>query len=177
MNENYLNISGYVGTEVVTKVLGEGTTVATFRVASTPRRWNAQDRQWVDAQTNWYTVNAWRMLGRNCAESLKIGDAVTVYGKVTTQVWRDNTGLERQTMVVDAAYVGHDLNKGSAVFERNAADGIDTNELAETNVKLGIGGPQVGSDGKTLSDLVESDDDQSSALSAERSDDAELQPT
>jgi len=154
MNENYLNVSGYVGTQVETRVLGEGTTVATFRVASTPRRWNNKDREWVDAETNWYTVNAWRVLGRNCADSLNVGDAITVYGKLTTQVWRDSTGVDRQTMVVDAAYVGHDLNRGRSAFERNSSDGADVNELAAANAALGIGGPQVGSDGKMLADLV-----------------------
>lgn len=155
MNENYLNVSGYVGTDVHTRIVGEGATVASFRVASTPRRWNNQERQWVDSPTNWYTVNAWRMLGRNCADSLKIGDAVAVYGKLTTQVWTDDAGMERQTMVLDAAYVGHDLNKGSTIFERNPVGGIDHNALAGSNVALGIGGPQVGSDGQTLNDLVE----------------------
>lgn len=170
MNENYLNVSGYVGTDVHIRMVGEGTTVASFRVASTPRRWNNQERQWIDLPTNWYTVNAWRMLGRNCADSLKIGDAVTVYGKLTTQVWTDDAGSERQTMVLDAAYVGHDLNKGSATFERNPVGGIDHNELAGANVALGVGGPQVSSDGQVLDDLVEKTE---STSDDEREQDAE----
>ena len=156
MNENYIHIVGYVGTPVETRIVGEGSTVAKFRVASTPRRWNSQSREWVDAETNWYTVNAWRMLGRNCEASLTKGDAVTVYGKITTQVWRGDDGEERQTMVVDASHVGHDLNRGRAEFTRNVRS-ADDRELAESNGRMGVGGPQVSSDGLTLDEMVTTD--------------------
>ncbi|WP_235737853.1 single-stranded DNA-binding protein [Nocardioides alcanivorans] len=159
MNESYVNICGYLGNEVETRMVGELNSVATFRVASTPRRWSAKEREWVDAATNWYTVNAWRTLGRNCADSLKKGDAVTIYGKLSTQVWRDENGNDRQTMVVDAAYVGHDLNRGCSTFVRSTAESVDPGRLAAANGALGVGGPQMSSDGKVLADMVEGDSD------------------
>ncbi|MFS3127848.1 single-stranded DNA-binding protein [Nocardioides sp. Bht2] len=154
MNENYINISGFIGTDVETRVLGDGVTVATFRVASTPRRWSNRDRTWMDAETNWYTVNAWRQLGRNCAESLQKGDAVALYGKLTTQVWTAADGASRPVMVVDAAVIGHDLNRGRSSFERTVVEGIDERALAEINSGYGVGGGQVSSDGETIEELV-----------------------
>ncbi len=154
MNESYVNIAGFVGTDLESRVVGEGVSVVTFRVASTPRRWNNADRSWVDGETNWYTVNAWRMLGRNCLDSLSKGDPVTLYGKLSCQVWTDNNGKQQQTMVVEAATVGPDLNRGRSVFTRTFADPIDDKELAEANGALGVGGPQVSSDGRTIEDLV-----------------------
>lgn len=155
MNENYLNITGFVGTEVETRVLGDGVTVATFRVASTPRRWNSRDRSWSDAETNWYTVNCWRQLGRNCAESLRKGDPVVLYGKLTTQVWTAPDGVARQVMVVDAAVIGHDLNRGRSSFERTVGEGVDERALAEINSGYGVGGAQVSSDGETIEEMAE----------------------
>lgn len=157
MNENYINISGFIGTDVETRVLGDGVSVATFRVASTPRRWNNRDRSWMDAETNWYTVNAWRQLGRNCVDSLQKGDAVALYGKLTTQVWTAADGTPRQVMVVDAAVIGHDLNRGRSSFERTVAEGVDERVLAEINSGYGVGGSQVSSDGQTLEELVDSE--------------------
>lgn len=157
MNENYLNISGFVGTEIETRVLGDGVSVATFRVASTPRRWNSRDRSWNDAETNWYTVNCWRQLGRNCADSLRKGDAVALYGKLTTQVWTAPDGTIKQVMVVDAAVIGHDLNRGRSTFERTVGEGVDEQALAEINSGYGVGGAQVSSDGETVEELVDSD--------------------
>ena len=155
MNENYVNIAGFVGTDVEARTVGEGATVATFRVASTPRRWSSKEREWIDGETNWYTVNAWRMLGRNCCDSLRKGDPITLYGKLSVQVWRDDAGNERSTLVVDAACIGHDLNRGRSTFERVMPEEVDTNSLAASNASLGVGGPQVSSDGTTIDDLVD----------------------
>lgn len=154
MSESVVSIVGFVGSDPEARDVGDGVQVTTFRVASTPRRWNNKDRTWVDAPTNWFTVNAWRTLGRNCAASLHKGDAVTVHGKLSTQVWVDAHGVERQTMVVDAASVGPDLNRGRCVFERVHGEGIDREALARANVELGVGGPQVSSDGETIEELV-----------------------
>ncbi len=154
MSESYVNIAGFVGSDLESRDVGDGVAVTTFRVASTPRRWNNKDRSWVDAPTNWYTVNAWRTLGRNCLTSLHKGDPVTVYGKLSSQVWTDANGVERQTMVVEAASAGPDLNLGRSTFERVRAEGIDRDELARTNVEMGLGGPQVSSDGETVDEMV-----------------------
>ena len=64
--------------------MGE-TQCASFRVGSTPRY--LRNGTWVDGQTSWFTVNCWRSLGRNVAESVRRGDAVVVHGRVRVDVW------------------------------------------------------------------------------------------
>ena len=84
MNESYVTLQGWVGGDVDVREVGE-TQCASFRVGSTPRY--HKDGTWVDGQTSWYTVNCWRALGRNVADSIKRGDAVVVHGRVRVDVW------------------------------------------------------------------------------------------
>jgi len=145
MNETYVTVQGWLGTDVELKQAGE-TPVATFRVASTPRYWSRRDRTWTDGDTTWFTVNAWRSLGEHCAESLRRADPVVVHGRLTTQVWKDQDGHERMTLVVEAVTAGHDLSRGTGVFTKATRPAeADDADLREHNASLGTGGPQVSS--------------------------------
>ena len=95
--------------------------MASFRVASTPRRYQRTTDSWEDGDTQWYSVNAWRALAENCDRSLRRGDPVVVHGKLSAHVWTNKAGLEVTTFEVEAAFVGHDLNRGTSAFERRKA--------------------------------------------------------
>ena len=90
--------------------------VANLRVASTPRL--KRDGRWVDGDTTWYSVTAWRGLADNVRDSLRKGDAVIVHGKLRTDVWERSDGQLSTTLCIDATMIGPDLNRGTARFER-----------------------------------------------------------
>ncbi len=117
MNESYVTLQGWVGGDVDLREVGE-TQCASFRVGSTPRYNKAGT--WVDGQTSWYTVNCWRTLGRNVADSIKRGDAVVVHGRVRVDVWEREGQPSSTTWVIDAIVVGHDLNRGTSGFVKTA---------------------------------------------------------
>ena len=87
-------------------------------MASTPRRYQRRTDSWEDGDTQWYAVNAWRALAENCDRSLRRGDPVVVHGKLSAHVWTNKAGLEVTTFEIEAAFVGHDLNRGTSAFER-----------------------------------------------------------
>jgi single-strand DNA-binding protein len=150
MNETDVTVIGFVGTQPELRPVG-GTVVAGFRVGSTPRFFNARDNSWGDRETNWFTVNAWRTLGENCAPSLHVGEPVIVRGRLRTQSWTDDSGAIRTTYSIDAVSVGHDLTKGSAVFLRNqppAQPVAEERELGEQNDAWSVPLPQVSSHGR-----------------------------
>jgi single-strand DNA-binding protein len=127
MNETLVTLQGWLGGEVNLREAG-GVPVATFRVACTPRRYQRKTDQWVDGDTQWYTVNAWRALAENCAASLRRGDPVAVQGRLNAQVWTNSAGIEVTSFEVEAVVVGHDLNRGVGRFTRTTrttADGAD----------------------------------------------------
>jgi single-strand DNA-binding protein len=118
MNDTQITVHGFVGGVVSLKKAGE-TEVATFRLGCTPRYFNRRTNQWADAPTQWYTVNAWRSMARNVAESLKKGDGVTVVGRLSISAWTAQDGSERTTLEVEATSVGHDLRHGTTRLSRN----------------------------------------------------------
>ena len=131
MNETVVTLQGWLGGDVICREVGEAV-VANFRVACTPRRYQKKTDEWVDGDTQWYTVNAWRALAENCGQSLRRGDPVVVHGKLNAQTWTNSAGIEVTSFEVEALFVGHDLNRGSSQFTRTvratpepAAEGAD----------------------------------------------------
>ena len=117
MNESYVTLQGWVGGDVAVRDVGE-TQCASFRVGSTPR-YN-KGGTWVDGQTSWFTVNCWRGLGKNVFDSIMRGDAVVVHGRVRVDVWEREGQPNSVSWIVEATFVGHDLNKGTSSFVKTA---------------------------------------------------------
>jgi single-strand DNA-binding protein len=136
MNEAMVTFQGWLGGDVRTRSAGDAT-VAWFRVASTPRRFNRSNQTWSDGPTQWYTVNAWRALGEHCAASLKRGDPVVVHGRLSHSTWVNSEGVEVTSLEVDATFVGHDLNRGSSVFTRTGRRTERRVEQAEATEQSG----------------------------------------
>ena len=61
MYETTVTVQGWLGNDVTTRVVGD-VQVASFRVATTPRRYRRQTETWVEGNTQWYAVTAWRAL-------------------------------------------------------------------------------------------------------------------
>ena len=118
MNESMVTFQGWLGGDVRTRRAGDAL-VASFRVASTPRRLNRSTGEWHDGPTQWYTVNAWRALGEHCASSLRRSDPVVVHGRLTQSTWVNQDGVEMNSLDVDASFVGHDLSRGTTVFTKS----------------------------------------------------------
>ncbi len=122
MNETMVTLQGWLGSDVTVRPAGD-TTVASFRVACTPRRYQKKTDEWVDADTQWYTVNAWRGLGENCDRSLRRGDPVLVHGRLNAQTWTNKAGIEVTSFEIEAVLVGHDLARGTTQFTRTPGPG------------------------------------------------------
>jgi single-strand DNA-binding protein len=123
MNETFVTLAGWLGNDVILRQ-ASGVPVATFRVASTPRRYQRKTDTWEDGDTQWFSVNAWRSLAENCEGSLRRGDPVVVHGKLSAHVWTNKAGLEVTTFEVEAAFVAHDLNRGVSAFTRRKAGSL-----------------------------------------------------
>lgn len=118
MNDTQITLTGWLGTGVSLRQAG-GVDVAGFRLATTPRRYDRKAEQWVDGDTQWYSVSVWRQLAVNCAASLRLGDPVVLHGRLTTRPWTTNTGKDVVSLEVEATFVGHDLTMGLSRFARN----------------------------------------------------------
>jgi len=129
MHDTVITLRGRLGGDVTVRAAGEAQ-VATFRVACTPRRYHRRSDSWVDGDTQWYSVNAWRALGDNCARSLRRGDPVVVHGRLEIRTWTNQAGEEVTSLEVEATSVGHDLGRGTTRFARTPRP-TDTAAAAE----------------------------------------------
>lgn len=113
---------------------GGGVCITTFRVASQQRRFDRATQQWVDADTNWYSVSAYRSLAENAHASLHKGDRVVVSGRLRLRPW-DNGTKKGIAVEIDADAVGHDLLWGTTTFSRTAGRRVDTDTWATPGVE------------------------------------------
>lgn len=115
MNENTITVTGNVCADLVSRSTPGGAEVTSLRLASTPRRF--RNGAWEDGETNYYTVNCWRTLGRNVFASVHRGDPIVVEGVLRVRKW-ENNGSSGTSVEIDAQTVGLDLGRGTAVFSR-----------------------------------------------------------
>lgn len=95
-----------------------GITLTTFRLASSERRFHRETNEWVDGETNWFTVNAFRSLATNAAQSFSKGERVIVSGKLRVKTW-EKDGKQGTSVDIDADALGHDIRWGVSSFTKH----------------------------------------------------------
>ncbi len=112
-----ITLTGLVATAPKHIVTSEGLQITSFRLASTQRRFDRAEGKWVDAETNWYTITAFRHLAANVIGSVLKGQRIIVVGALRIRDW-DAGERSGTTVEVDADAIGHDLGYGTAAFTR-----------------------------------------------------------
>ncbi len=113
-----ITLTGLVATSPRHIVTSEGLTITSFRLASNQRRFDRTQNAWVDGDTNWYTITAFRQLGTHVATSVEKGQRVIVTGRVRIRDWESGE-KSGTTIEIDAESIGHDLTWGRATFTRS----------------------------------------------------------
>ena len=124
MNQTMLTVQGWIGTVPMLREVA-GVPVLTFRLGCTPRHFNRSTGTWVDSETQWYAVSAWRRLASNAEPSLRQGDPVVVHGRLVADVW-ERDGKPQTSFEVVASAVGHDLSQGTTVLTRSQVSAVES---------------------------------------------------
>ena len=96
----------------------DGQPVASFRLASTPRRFDRTAGVWKDGDTLFTSVTCWRALAENVYMSLKKGTSVIVIGRLSVRPYETKDGDKRQSVDIDAIAVGPDLGRATTIIKR-----------------------------------------------------------
>ena len=112
-----ITVSGLVATTPRHLVTQDGLPITSLRLASSSRKFDRTTGKWVDGDTNWYTVTAFKQLAINIAGSIAKGERIVVTGKLRVRDW-DNGERAGTSVEIEATSIGHDLNWGTAVFTR-----------------------------------------------------------
>jgi single-strand DNA-binding protein len=112
-----VTVVGLVATTPRHLVTQDGLPITSFRLASSHRKFDRKENKWIDGETNWFTVTAFRQLAINSAGSVAKGDRVLVTGKLRVRDW-DNGERAGTSVEIEADNLGHDMSWGSSVFTR-----------------------------------------------------------
>lgn len=112
-------VVGLVATTPRHLVTQDGLPITSFRLAESLRRFDRHNNRWVDGETNWYTITAFKQLGINAAGSVHKGDRIIVSGDLRVRDW-DNGEAHGTSIEIEATSIGHDMNWGSSIFTRTA---------------------------------------------------------
>ena len=100
-----------------------GAAVANFRVATTPRRYDAQSGQYVDGEPLFMSCNVWKQHAENVANTLTKGMRVIVTGRLRQRSWDDNNGARRTVFEVEVDEVGPALRYATAQVAKTTNNG------------------------------------------------------
>lgn len=117
--QSTVTISGYVGAEPVSFGRNEHSPACSLRIASTQSYYRNDEQQWHERPTTWMTVKAYRNLASNVLKSVHKGDAIVVYGNLSTESWTKD-GNDYNRLILEASTIGHDLTRGTTQFTKHS---------------------------------------------------------
>ena len=101
-----ITIVGRLGADPEMRSLPNGDALASLRVVSSGRR--QVEGKWVDVDTTWWRVTAFRMLAEGTIDKLSKGDKVVIVGTIKESSW-DKDGVKQTRMEVVADSIGKDV--------------------------------------------------------------------
>ena len=131
MNDIMMTVVGNVVRDVELRFTTGGDPVASFRVATTSRRFDRTNERWVDGDTHYFTVTCWRAMAHNVAESIEKGMPVVVTGRLRSREVERPCGEQKHIVRyhdIEATAVGPDLSRGVAKFNRVKRDAVVESE-------------------------------------------------
>jgi len=121
-SDNQIIITGNLTDDPELRYTPNGAAVVKFRVAVN-KRYKDETGNWKDGETSYFTVNAWRTLAENVAESLTRGTRVVVAGRLQMRSWETQEGDKRTVVEIEADEIGPSLRWATAKVERQGRSG------------------------------------------------------
>ncbi|MBG0567913.1 single-stranded DNA-binding protein [Actinoplanes aureus] len=126
-NETTITIVGNLTDDPELRFLPNGTAMAKFIVASTPRIFDRESGQWKDGDPLFLPCTAWREMAEHLAESLNKGTRVVVQGRLRLSRWETEQGEKRSAHQLDVEEIGPSLRFATAKVAkttRSKSDGF-----------------------------------------------------
>jgi single-strand DNA-binding protein len=99
---NKVILIGNLGADPEVKYLSNGTTVASFRIATSENRVNKTTGE-KTTMTEWHRIVAFGRLAEICGEYLNKGKQVYLEGRIRSRSWEDKEGNKRFTTEILAS--------------------------------------------------------------------------
>ncbi|GAB2835593.1 single-stranded DNA-binding protein [Actinocorallia aurea] len=118
MDEALTTVVGWVAKRPLLTLTRSGIPFLSLRVGVTPARYDRATGRWVNGEPTFFGVTCWRGLAENVhASDLVPGTPVIVQGRLRVREY-EREGEHRLSVILEALALGHDLNRGTAHFQR-----------------------------------------------------------
>jgi single-strand DNA-binding protein len=118
-----ITICGNLTADPELRFAPNGSAVANFTVASTPRWFDKQADKWTDGDTLFLRCNVWRQQAENVAESLQRGMRVVVQGRLKQRSYETREGEKRTVYEIEADDVAVSLKNATAKVQKTQRQG------------------------------------------------------
>ena len=119
--ETIITVVGNLTADPELRTIGNGASVASFTIASTPRTFNRQTNQFEDGQALFMRCSAWRDLANHCAQSLSKGMRVIAQGRLQQRSYQAQDGSNRTVVEMTVDEIGPSLRYATAQVTRQSS--------------------------------------------------------
>lgn len=121
--ETVITIVGNLTANPELRTTRNGSAVANFSIAATPRTFDKQSNQWIDGDALFIRCSAWRDLATHCAQSLAKGMRVIAQGRLTQHSWEDEQHQKRSSVELQVDEIGPSLKYATAQVQKMQSGG------------------------------------------------------
>lgn len=125
--ETVITVVGNLTADPEMRTTRNGSTVANFSIAATPRVYNSQANQWEDGQALFLRCSAWRDLASHCAQSLAKGMRVIAQGRLQQRSYQAQDGSNRTVIEMTVDEIGPSLRYATAQVQKMQSGGYQGN--------------------------------------------------
>jgi single-strand DNA-binding protein len=115
----------------------EGTPVANFTIASTPRTFDAQSKEWKDGETLFLRSTVWREAAEHVAASLAKGSRVVANGRLKPRTYETKTGEKRTVIEFEIEEIGLSLRYGPVSRELTKSEASSAENRTTKDAVIG----------------------------------------
>ena len=119
--ETIITVVGNLTADPEIRTTGNGASVASFTIASTPRTWNRNSNQFEDGQALFMRCSAWRDMAEHCAQSLSKGMRVIAQGRLQQRSYQAQDGSQRTVVEMQVDEIGPSLRYATAQVTRTSS--------------------------------------------------------
>lgn len=112
--ETSITVVGNLTADPEVRFTPNGKAVANFTVASTPRVYDKQAKEWREGEALFLRCNIWNEPAENVAESLTRGARVILTGRLKQRSFETKEGEKRTVMEVEVDEIGPSLRFATA---------------------------------------------------------------
>ncbi|MGC5628806.1 single-stranded DNA-binding protein [Georgenia sp. Z1344] len=117
-NEIQVTVRGNAAADAILRTTESGTPWVSFRLGSTPRKFDTVSNTWVDGPTQWFNVKNFGRMAPHIGASVKKGTPVLVRGNLATETWTGKDGGERTNLVINGESVALEMSRGLTTYTK-----------------------------------------------------------